>query len=120
MKKLKGKRGKCNDQQGERCNTEKEHVDVQWHKIRGVFNAVFACDIVAFFAEMYVHESKTQVCDLIVKLRKALASTIRNFGYDDMCHLHESIETASRDGSEEATLLLSECDWFIDAHMLDT
>ena len=37
--------------------------------------------------EMYVNESRLQVCALIESLRKASKKKIQRIGYDDACHL---------------------------------
>lgn len=97
------------------CNTEKEFVGKKWHQTRGVLNAVFGCGVAASLKEMFGHESKTQVCLLMETLRESTQGRIKNFGYDDGCHLHETLEKAAREGNELAQQFLRECDIFIDA-----
>ena len=98
----------------EDCNTEKANVSVRWHKWRWVLNAVFPCGVMAFIDEMFVHESKVQVCALMETLRNHLDGFIKNFGYDDVCHLHASLTKAAQQGSAAAQQILDECDIFID------
>ena len=76
------------------------------------------CGIIADLREMFVCESKLQVCALIEHLRAITNGTVRRFGYDDGCHLWESLNAAARNGSEPAAKALEECDIFIDAFHL--
>ena len=104
-------KARCCD--NDRC-ADKERAEVQWHKTRGVLSAVHPCGVVAELREMFVHESRLQVCAMIEDLWHTTSNYIRRFGYDDGCHLHESIEKAANEGSTEASNLLTNCDIFID------
>lgn len=44
------------------CQTDRERRDIRWHKTRGLLSAVHPCGIVADVREMFVHESRLQVC----------------------------------------------------------
>ena len=98
----------------ESCNTERTFRGRQWHRSKGLINAVYPCGVVATLREMFHHESRTQICACWEDLRRISAGKIKNFGYDDGCHVHESIEKAAREGNQEAIKMLAECDVFID------
>ena len=85
-----------------------------WHRTKGVINAVFPCGVIAWVEEMFHHESRVQICSVLQLLREASDGKIKNFGYDDACHLWESIDKAAASGCREAAKVLEECDFFID------
>jgi hypothetical protein len=96
------------------CRVDKEVVGLKWHKTRGLLCAVHPCGIVADVREMYVNESRLQVCAQIEDLRKSTSNGINKVGYDAACLLWESINAAKRRGCAEAAQVLENVDLFID------
>ncbi len=97
------------------CRTQKDVSNLAWHKTSGVLCAAHPCGIVADIREMYVAESRLQVCAMVEDLWRTTERRVHNFGYDDACHLYESIEKVAVDGSNEALKLLQTAEFFIDA-----
>ena len=100
------------------CNTGKEDVKCTWYKSRGLLCAAYPCGIVASIREMFVAESKLQVCALLETLIQESGQRIVHVGYDDACHLWDCLNKARQDGRGTAADALQTVDFFIDAFHL--
>lgn len=100
------------------CKTRKDTRDLRWHKSRGILCTVYPCGIISDVREMYTSESLLQVAAMLEEVREVSEGKISRFGYDDGCHLHDSLSKAAREGSQAARDFLDRVDIFIDSFHL--